>query len=43
MQALLARRPTLTPEERAELEDLIDAEVDATVARTERHVRTQQP
>jgi predicted Zn-dependent protease with MMP-like domain len=43
MQALLARRPVLTPEERAELEDLIDAEVDATVARTERHVRAQQP
>jgi predicted Zn-dependent protease with MMP-like domain len=43
MQALLARRPVLTPEERAELEDLIDAEVDATVARTERHVPTQQP
>lgn len=43
MQALLARRPTLTPEERTELEALIDAEVDATVARTETHVRTQQP
>ena len=43
MQALLARRPTLTPEERAELEALIDAEVDATVVRTEPRVRTQQP
>jgi hypothetical protein len=43
MQALLARRPTLTPEERTELGALIDAEVDATVACTETHVRTQQP
>jgi hypothetical protein len=43
MQALLARRSTLTPEERTELETLIDAEVDAMVARTERHVRTRQP
>ena len=43
MQALLARRPTLTPEERTELEALIDAEVDATVARTETRMRPQQP
>lgn len=43
MQALLARCPTLTPEERTELEALIDAEVDATVARTETQMRTQQP
>jgi predicted Zn-dependent protease with MMP-like domain len=43
MQALLACRPALTPEERTELEALIDAEVDATVTRTERHVRPTQP
>ena len=43
MQALLARRSALTPEERAELEALVDAEVDATVARTDHHVRTKQP
>ena len=43
MQALLARRPALTPEERTELEALIDVEVDATVARTERRVHTTQP
>ena len=35
MQELLAHRATLTAEERAELESLIDAELDATVARTE--------
>ena len=40
MQVLLARRTVLTPEERAELEALINAEVDATVARTERLVLT---
>jgi predicted Zn-dependent protease with MMP-like domain len=39
MQALLTRRLTLTPEERTELEALIDAEIDATVARTETRVR----
>ena len=39
MQVLLARRPTLTPEERTELEALIDAEVDATIARTETRAR----
>jgi hypothetical protein len=43
MQELIARRSTLTPEERTELEALIDAEVDATVARTETRVRPQQP
>jgi len=43
MQALLSRRSTLTPEERIELEALIDAEVDATVARTATRVRPQQP
>ena len=43
MQALLARRSTLTSEERRELESLIDAEVDATVARTDTRVRPQQP
>ena len=35
MQTLLARRTTLTPEENEELDLLIDAELDATVARTE--------
>ena len=43
MQALLARRTTLTSAERAELEALIDAELEATVARTERLVRPAQP
>ena len=43
MQALLARRSTLTLEERTELEALIDAEVDATVARTDTRTRPQQP
>jgi hypothetical protein len=42
MRKLLARRSTLTPEERTELEALVDAEVDATVARTETRARTQQ-
>lgn len=35
MQTLLARRVTLTPEENEELDLLIDAELDATVPRTE--------
>lgn len=43
MQELLARRTTLTAEERAELETLIDAELDATVARTESLMRPRQP
>ncbi len=42
MQDLLDRRSALTPEERRELEALIDAEVDATVARTERQAPTTQ-
>lgn len=42
MQDLLARRTALTPEERAELEALLDAEVDATVARTEHRGRPHQ-
>src|SRR4029453_1942772 len=37
MQALLAHRSTLTPEESTELEALIDSEVDATIPRTETH------
>jgi hypothetical protein len=43
MQALLARRPTLTAAEREELEALIDAELEATIARTERLVQPSQP
>ena len=43
MQALLARRTALTPEERAELEALMDAELDATVTRTARPMRANQP
>jgi hypothetical protein len=43
MQELLARRAALTAEERAELETLIDAELDATVARTESLMRLRQP
>jgi hypothetical protein len=43
MQDLLARRATLTAEERAELEGLIDAELDATVARTAPLVRVRHP
>jgi len=39
MQELLARRSTLSTEERAELESLIDVELDATVARTKSLVR----
>jgi hypothetical protein len=39
MKELLGRRPDLTPEERVELEKLIDAELDATVARTDALVR----
>lgn len=34
-QELLSRRANLSSEERTELEDLLDAELDATVARTE--------
>jgi regulator of protease activity HflC (stomatin/prohibitin superfamily) len=43
MQELLTRRATLTAEERIELETLIDAELDATVARTESLMRPRQP
>jgi hypothetical protein len=43
MQELLARRATLTAEERRELEALIDAELDATIARTEGLMRPRQP
>jgi hypothetical protein len=43
MQDLLAHRATLTAEERAELEALIDAELDATIARTDDLVRRHQP
>ncbi len=35
-QRLMARRARLTPEERVELEGILDAELDATIARTER-------
>ena len=43
MQELLTRRATLTAQERVELETLIDAELDATVARTESLLRPRQP
>ena len=43
MQELLTRRAMLTVEERVELETLIDAELDATVARTEGLMRLRQP
>ena len=43
MQELLARRATLTTEERAEVETLIDAEQAATVARTASLIRPRQP
>jgi len=39
MQELLTRRTTLTAQERVELETLIDAELGATVARTESLLR----
>ena len=35
MQSLLARRASLTSDESAELDDLIDTELDATVSRTD--------
>jgi hypothetical protein len=38
-QELMARRKKLSPAERAELEAILDAELDATVARTDRLVR----
>jgi len=43
MQELLARRATLTAEERGELEALIDAELDTTIAHTEGLLRPRQP
>jgi hypothetical protein len=43
MQELLAHRASLTAEERTEIEALIDAELEATVARTGRLVRPRQP
>jgi hypothetical protein len=43
MQELLTRRAVLTAEERGELEALIDAELDATIARTEGLLRPRQP
>jgi hypothetical protein len=43
MQHLLARRASLTAEERAELEKLIDAELDATIARTDNLLPQRQP
>jgi hypothetical protein len=43
MQELFVRRATLTADERRELEALIDAELDATVARTEGLMRPRQP
>src|SRR5438045_2712235 len=33
-RALMGKHPVLTPEERMELESLLDAELDATIART---------
>lgn len=38
MQELLARRINLNDAERAELEQLVDAELDATIARTNAYV-----
>ena len=43
MQELLARRAILTAEERRELETLIDAELDATIARADSLMRPPQP
>jgi hypothetical protein len=43
MQELLARRAALTTDERAELEALIDAELDATVSRTNLLPSSSQP
>lgn len=43
LQDLLARRHTLSFDERRELEGLIDAELDATVARTEDVARAGTP
>ena len=43
MKELLARRSNLTVEQRAELEALVDAELDATVARTHSLLPPPQP
>jgi hypothetical protein len=43
MQELLARRASLTAGERAEIEALVDAELEATVARTDPLVLPHQP
>lgn len=43
MQELLTRRTSLNPSERTELETLIDAELDATVARTDALAAPKQP
>jgi hypothetical protein len=43
MQELLARRHSLLPKERAELEALIDAELAATIARTDRLIHPGPP
>ncbi len=43
MKELLTRRASLTAEERGELETLIDAELDATNARTAGLLHPRQP
>lgn len=43
MEELRVRRDTLSSQERAELESLIDAEFEATVARAEKMLRSAQP
>ena len=43
MQDLLARRSSLSTQERQELEGLIDAELDATIARTESIAAARHP
>lgn len=42
-EELLARRETLTPQEHQELESLVFAELDATVARLEHQEKSAQP
>lgn len=43
MQDLMVRRDSLTTEERTELEALVDAELDATIARTDHLISAKQP
>jgi len=43
MQELLTRRDSLTAEENGELDGLIDAELDATVSRTDALVQRSKP